>query len=200
MWREYGSKGTGAALVFNTQKINYFPYSPLIIAKVAYKSRPEREAILRKELGNWANITLSLNLPPDRLHLAAYAAFGLAKFMALVTKHTGFDEEREWRVIYDAERDYFGYYKSCLGYFVGARGVEPKFKLSLGKVYTPEPPKTGQTLPVGQLTDMLEFILLGPSASSPLAKASFVRMLERNGKSAFGDKVLSSTIPLRPTI
>jgi hypothetical protein len=137
MWREYGSKGNGAALVFNTQRIKYFPYSPLIIAKVNYKSRAEREAALRKELSNWASITSSLNLPDDHLFLAALAAFGLMKSMALVTKHTGFREESEWRVVYVPERDPLGYFKSCLGYFVGPRGVEPKFKIRLGKVYEP---------------------------------------------------------------
>jgi hypothetical protein len=33
MWREYGRKGNGAALVFNTQKVRYQPHSPLIIAR-----------------------------------------------------------------------------------------------------------------------------------------------------------------------
>jgi hypothetical protein len=48
------------------------------------------------------------------------------------------------------------------------------------------------------LTDILEFIMLGPSVSSPLAKSAFVRMLERNNKSQFADRVFPSTIPLRP--
>src|SRR5262249_26502661 len=38
MWREYGSKGNGAALVVNAQKFNYQPHNPIVIAKVAYKS------------------------------------------------------------------------------------------------------------------------------------------------------------------
>jgi hypothetical protein len=50
MWREYGSKGNGAALVFNTQKINYFPYSPLIIAKVAYAHAQSSLTSLSTEL------------------------------------------------------------------------------------------------------------------------------------------------------
>ena len=200
MWREYGSKGNGAALVVNTQKIHYQPNSPLIIAKVAYKTNPEREQVLRTELGKWATITQAANLPDDQLYLAAYAAFGFVKSLALTTKHTGFSEENEWRVVYVPERDPLGYLKSCLDYYVGTRGVEPKLKYKFGKTYSPDPPKMGAALTSGALTDILEFVLLGPSVSSPLAKAAFVRMLERNGKSAFADRVFPSTIPLRPTL
>jgi len=200
MWREYGSKGNGAALVINTQKINYQPHSPLINAKVAYKSYHEREQTLRAQLGDWAKITQAAKLPDDQLYLAANAAFGFVKSVALTTKHTGFDEEKEWRAVYVPERDPVGYLKSCIDYFVGPRGVEPKLKYKFGKTYNPDPPKVG-SLPLtsGALTDILEFVLLGPSASSPLARAAFIRMLQRNDKSAFADRVFSSTIPLRPT-
>jgi hypothetical protein len=201
MWREYGSKGNGAALVVNTQKINYQLHSPLMITKVAYKTNHEREQFLQAELGNWAKITQAAKLPDDQLYLAAYAAFGFVKAVALTTKHTGFDEEKEWRAVYVPERDPLGYLKSCLGYFVGPRGVEPKLKYKFGKTYNPDPPKEGApTLTSGALTDILEFVLLGPSASSPLAKAAFFRMLQQNGKSAFSDRVFPSTIPLRPTL
>jgi hypothetical protein len=199
MWREYGSKGNGAALVVNTQNILYQPHSPIIIAKVTYKSNQEREQVLRAQLGNWANITNAAKLPDDQLYLAAYAAFGFVKSLALVTKHKGFSEENEWRAVYVTERDPLGYLKPCLDYFVGPRGVEPKLKYKFGKTYNPEPPKTGAPLTSGALTDILEFVLLGPSASSPLARAAFIRMLERNGKIAFGERVFPSTIPLRPT-
>jgi hypothetical protein len=199
MWREYGSKGNGAALVINTQKIHYQPHSPLIIAKVAYKSNQERVDVLRTQLANWATITRAANLPNDQLYLAAYAAFGFVKSLALTTKHTGFSEENEWRIVYVPERDPLGYLKGSLDYFVGPRGVEPKLKYRFGHTYNPEPPKTGEPLISGASTDILEFVLLGPSASSPLAKAAFTRMLERNGKGAFGDRVFPSTIPLRPT-
>lgn len=198
MWREYGSKGNGAALVVNTQKIHYQPHSPLIITKVAYKTNQEREQVLRTQLGNWARITQTASLPDDQLYLAAYAAFGFVKSLALTTKHTGFSEENEWRAVYVPERDPLCYLKACLDYFVGPRGVEPKLKYKFGQTYNPEPPKTGKPLTSGALTDILEFVLLGPSASSPLARAAFIRMLERNGKSAFGDRVFPSTIPLRP--
>jgi DUF2971 family protein len=200
MWREYGSKGNGAALVVNTQKLHYLSHSPIVVAKVAYKDNQEREQALRAGLENWAKITLAANLPDDQLYIAAYGAFGFVKTLGLVTKHTGFGEEKEWRAVYVPERDPLGYLKPCLDYFVGPRGVEPKLKYGFGRTYTPESPKTGAPLTSGALADIIEFVLLGPSVSSPLAKASFIRMLERNGKAAFRDRVFSSTIPLRPSL
>lgn len=200
MWREYGSKGNGAALVVNTQNLHYLSHSPIVVAKVTYKNNQEREVALRAGLENWAKITATANLPDDHLYVAAYGAFGFVKTLALTTKHTGFSEEREWRAVYVPERDPQGYLKPCLDYFVGPRGVEPKLKYKFGTTYNPEPSKTGVPLTSGLLTDIIEFVLLGPSISSPLAKASFIRMLERNGKSAFRDRVFSSTIPLRPSL
>ena len=42
MWREYGSRGNGAAIVFNLEKVNFSPISPLVIAEVSYVSDAER--------------------------------------------------------------------------------------------------------------------------------------------------------------
>ena len=84
MWREYGRKGNGAALVFNTQKVRYQPHSPLIIARVNYASSDERTQQLRTGLADWVHITRAANLPDDRLHLAAYAAFNFVKSSSLL--------------------------------------------------------------------------------------------------------------------
>jgi Protein of unknown function (DUF2971) len=197
MWREYGRKGNGAALVFNTQKVRYEPHSPLLIAKVNYASSNERTQQLCVRLGEWAQITRNANLPEDRLYLAAHAAFSFVKSFSLITKHHGFAEEREWRIIYVPERDPLGYLKPWLDYFIGPRGVEPKLKYRLGPTLRPQS-GTGDDLTTGTLSDLLEFIVLGPSVSSPLAQSSFIRMLQRIGKGQFSDRVFPSTIPLRP--
>ena len=71
MWREYGSKGNGAALVFNTQKIHYQPKHPVIIVKVIYATLQQRVNELKKRLSDWAYITRNATLDDDRLYLAA---------------------------------------------------------------------------------------------------------------------------------
>ncbi|TAK47534.1 MAG: DUF2971 domain-containing protein [Xanthobacteraceae bacterium] len=143
MWREYGNKGNGAALVINTQKIHYQSHDPIILTKVTYKTNTEREQVLRTQLKSWAKLTKDANLSDDQLYLAAYAAFGFVKAVALITKHTGFNEENEWRAVYVPERDPLGYLKPCLDYFVGPRGVEPKLKYKFENTYNPEKSKNG---------------------------------------------------------
>ncbi len=198
MWREYADKGNGAALVFNAQKLHYQEHSPLIIAKVAYKTDAERALAIRELFEQWAQATTAPLLPDNALSVAAFAAFDLAKTLALTTKHKGFDEEDEWRVIYVPERDPRKYLHECLDYFVGPRGVEPKLKLGFGRAYLADPAPSAPQYAIQSLTDILEFILLGPSASSPLSRAAFVRMLERINKAEFTGLVFPSTIPLRP--
>jgi hypothetical protein len=199
MWREYGAKGNGAALVFNTQKLHYQQHSPLRVAKVEYATREQRAQKLEKQFAEWAKITQQAALADDRLYVAAYAIFSFVKALALCTKHVGFSEEREWRVSYLSEHDPFGYLKCRLDYFIGPRGIEPKLKYKFGKVYRSDPlVPDAKPLETRALTDILEFILLGPSVSSPLSKLAFLRMLKQLGKDQFADRVLSSTIPLRP--
>jgi hypothetical protein len=189
--------------VFNTGRLNYQPHSPLIVAKVAYKTRQERLDSIRQTLKAWAATTKAGKLPDDRLYLASHAALSLLTSLALTTKHKGFEEEAEWRVVYLAERDSTNFFKSCRSYFVGPRGVEPKLKLKFGMSYAaagPLAPGAAPPPPVsaGKLVDILEFILLGPTTSSPLAKAAFQRMLE-GIKPELVDKVSTSSIPLRPS-
>jgi hypothetical protein len=170
-----------------------------MIARVAYLTDAKRINQLETQFAEWVKITQRARLPDARLYLAAYAIFDFVKTLALCTKHTGFSEEREWRALYVPERDPLGYLKSRLDYFVGPRGVEPKLKYKFGQTYPPQAADSGaEPLTTGALTDILEFILLGPTVSSPLAKSAFCRMLERNSKSEFANRVFPSTIPLRP--
>jgi hypothetical protein len=67
MWREYGSRGNGVAVVFNMEKVHFTPNSPLLVAEVSYDSDSERAAHLDAHLSEWATITQRLNLPDDHL-------------------------------------------------------------------------------------------------------------------------------------
>jgi hypothetical protein len=143
-------------------------------------------------LNAWATILASANLPDDQLYVAAYAAFEVIKLFALSTKHNGFREEQEWRVLYLSDRDNRGLLKSWLGYTIGPRGVEPKLKFKL----QPIPDLSAPDL---SLEKLLVKILLGPNASSLLTKKSVERMLDKAGRPNLASRVQSSTIPLRPT-
>jgi Protein of unknown function (DUF2971) len=191
MWRGYGQHGNGAALVFDVGAVTMVPTSPLIISKVSYASDEDRVSQLEGLLRQWAEISQRAELPDDKLYLAAHAAFSAIKMYALTTKHKGFSEEAEWRVIYYPDRDRAGVLKQFLGYHIGDRGVEPKLKYPIGHI-------AGVSASDLALERILERIILGPSVSSPLAKRSVERMLENIGKSEFKNKLHTSGIPLRP--
>jgi hypothetical protein len=191
MWRSYASQGHGVALVFNTHNIPNPPQAPLTIAKVIYGSTEERIRLLRKGLEDWAEITRTANLADDRLYLAALGAFQFIKAFALMTKHKGFDEEAEWRIIYVPENDPDRRLVQQFSYFTSPRGVEPKLKFKIVPVLGGPPDSLS-------LARLVEFILLGPSISSPIAKSAFSRVLDGTCLKDFGDRVFASTIPLRP--
>lgn len=107
-------------------------------------------------------------------------------------KHYGFSEEQEWRVIYLAEFDSQGLLKDRLSYDIGTQGVEPKLKFKLVPGSAGEWPKQG-------IDTLLHRIILGPSVSSHLARLAVYRMLDNLGKGEFKDRVVASTIPLRPS-
>ena len=192
MWRSYGQHGSGAALVFDTAKLTMVPSSPLLIAKVAYGSDEHRSEQLTRLLGQWAGITEQVALPNDKLHIAASCAFAAIRAFALTTKHRGFSEEAEWRVIYYPERDTDGALKPFLGYQIGERGVEPKLRYPIGHIANVSAPDLA-------LDRLLHKIILGPSISSPLAKRGVQRMLESIKKPNFIERLHTSGIPLRPS-
>jgi hypothetical protein len=190
MWRGYGGQGNGAALVFNTNFIdNANENSPLIIARVHYASAEGRRTWLDERITQWCSILEKAKLPDDKLYLAAYQLFTLIKFFALKSKHDGFKEEHEWRVIYMPERDQQKT-NFAFDYILTGRGIEPKLRFKI-KPLDPSQTWTFATI--------LERIILGPSLSSWLARRSVNRMLETIGKPEFCAKVSASLIPLRPT-
>jgi hypothetical protein len=53
----------------------------------------------------FAGILGSSGLPGDKLAQASYYYFQRLKLFAIFTKHPGFKEENEWRVMYMRDRD-----------------------------------------------------------------------------------------------
>jgi hypothetical protein len=193
MWRTYASQGHGVAIIFNTRNIPDPPQAPLRIGKVIYGSPQERVQLLRSGLEEWVRITQAANLPDGRLYLAAYGAFYFVKSFALLTKHSGFKEEAEWRIIYVPEIDPGGALVNQFSYHISGRGAEPKLKFKIAPVLGGSP----DTL---SLTRLVHCILLGPSVASPIAQDAFRRVLRGTCLEGFEDRIFASSIPLRPTI
>lgn len=191
MWRGYGAQGNGVAIILDSSMLKEQKETPLIISKVDYASTPEREKWIKSKLKEFAKVLRCANLHNNELRLAAYALFERLKLFALTTKHRGFAEEQEWRVIYLPDRDVKKVIKPMLDYALNDKGVEPKLKLKLEPVEG--------IMPDGvRLDTLVNKIILGPAISGDLAQKSVIRMLEKQGKKNLAEKVKPSTIPFRP--
>lgn len=191
MWRGYGGNGEGAAIVIDTAKITPNEDAPLIISNVVYASREQRLNWIDNKLTQLGGLLAGGRIPDDKLYLAAHALLERLKVFALFSKHRGFHEEREWRVVYLSDRDRDRRLTPMLHYAVGARGLEPKLKLKIG----PIPGIVDDGLSLEMLVSM---VILGPSVSSPIAVRSAGRMLEKVGKSKLIPRIKASTTPFRP--
>ena len=190
MWRGYGGNGNGAAIVFDTAKINVVSDSPLVISRVEYASADTRREWLDAMLNKFAAILETQSIPDDKLYQVSWLMFERIRLFALFTKHDGFKEEREWRVVYLKERDTQNRLAPMLQYAVTSRGLEPRLKLALK-------PIDGITANDLSLAKLVDRIILGPTVNSPLAKSTLLRVLDVTGKGALKDKVVASTIPFR---
>ena len=190
MWRGYGSNGHGAALVFDTGLIHRRDEIPMIVSKVTYASDDERILKLRAKFVQFAAALTSLGVPDEQLYIPAFQIFNWIKVFALTSKHDGFKEEDEWRLIYMPERDKDNVLKPNISYFIGPRGPEPKLKMSIAPI--PIPP-----IPAWGFADILDRIVLGPALSNPLTLIAVERMLAECRKEDFIPRLHSSTIPFR---
>jgi hypothetical protein len=77
-------------------------------------------------------------------------------------------------------------------YLIGARGIEPKLRFKIA-------PVPGLTADDPSLHKIIERIILGPSISSPMAKAAVLRMLDILNQPELKPRVYVSTIPFRAT-
>jgi hypothetical protein len=173
MWRGYGCNGNGVAIVFDTAKVSVMHESPLIIAKVNYASTEGRIEWLNDLILKFATILNNTSISDDKLlYLAALELFERIKIFALFTKHDGFKEEREWRIVYLVNRDRDKKLEPMFNYWIGPNGIQPKLHLKVNELSADL-----------SLTKLVDRIILGPSISLPMAKATIFRMLDKLGKS-----------------
>jgi hypothetical protein len=192
MWRGYGGNGKGVAIVFDTSKIETVDGTPFMLGSVHYASSEERFSWIDNKLNQLAMIIKQSHFQDDQLYLAADAFFDRLKVFALFTKHAGFREENEWRVVYLQERDTDGRLASMFDYVIGPKGVEPKLKFKIG----PVDGATGSELSLDLIVD---HVILGPSSSGILAVHAIKRMLERMGHIEIANSLRVSSTPFRAT-
>ena len=189
MWRAYGGGGSGAALIFDTSELDPDEDSPFILAPVSYYSTEERIGFIDWAIRLVANAAEELDeLNDEVLYELAWIYYHRLRMFALFTKHLGFREENEWRLVYDPKRDDWEEYAEHLSYSISERGIEPKLKLRFGS--------SGPMKDVS-FDKLLSSVLLGPTAASALSLHATKRMLISAGCVPLSEKVRASSTPLR---
>jgi hypothetical protein len=189
MWRGYGGDGNGVAMVFDMARLLALPASPLLVRQVQYLSYEQSEQWMDLKMQRLADALVRLSAPPEAMAIAAEGLFERVKLFALFTKHRGFHEEREWRIVYQRDDDAEGKLTQQLSYTIGARGIEPRLRFTVGALASP-----GAEAP--PIEDLVERIILGPVLATPLALRSVQRMLEIY-RPAWANRVARSSTPYR---
>jgi hypothetical protein len=190
MWRGYGDQGRGACIVFNRKFVSETADdSILFLQDVEYFSNRERFDKAVDIVKTW----LECRKSADNCYWAAdyEVLVDRAVIYALTTKHAGFGEEKEIRIIYMKNRDYKEILKKYYDYNVGTRGVEVKLKLPIN-------PLSEDSHDTWSFQDIVHTIIIGPAASSELQKNSLCRAFEKIGKQWLVERVRASSIPFRP--
>lgn len=186
MWRAYGGT-TGVALVLNnTAFVNPSDALKAYTSPVAYL---DRTSFLKyfdevvSGLEKYKNYIKSL--PQETILAYLFNAF---QFAVLCTKHPGFVEEREWRVIHSPT---FQPSQRITSEVQIVRGTPQRiFKIPLANV--PEDKFFGATIP-----ELINRIIIGPTEYPNVIKDAFKEELEKCGVTNAEKRIFVSDIPLR---
>jgi hypothetical protein len=177
--------------VFNTSFLTAQVGSPLLIAKVQYVSDEQRPALIKASFTKCLTLLKEYGADATTMKETARNMFRMTLYHTLSSKHPGFSEEEEWRVVYFSDLDAHDLLKGNRGYLVRGDTVEPKLKFPI------EPLKL-EPRQDWSFDSILERIVLGPTHSSGFAQSSARRMLQCL-KSEFASKLWVSGIPYRRT-
>jgi Protein of unknown function (DUF2971) len=191
MWRGYGANGNGVALVFNTSFLTPDEGSPLLICKVRYGSAEERADWIKESFNKCLSLLHTCDIHSQHIWATAWYMFRLTLYHSLSSKHPGFDEEHEWRIVYFGDLDSHNLLRDRRSYLIRGNTIEPKLKFPI------EPLKL-EPAQGWSFDNVLDRIVLGPTHTSSLALFSVERMLECLGKPEFAKKLRVSQIPYRP--
>lgn len=186
MWRAYGGR-SGVAIIINGGVM--FRHSDALGAyssPVAYldaKGVAQELRLVADAIRSSPEILASAGREAVRGHI-----FGLLRFASICTKHPGFEEEREWRIVASPAL----HASEKLPPLVEVVGGVPQTVL---KIPLRDDPKGGLTgLHPSALIDR---IIIGPTEYPDVIARALRSMLKTLGVPRFHDRVFVSDIPLR---
>ena len=186
MWRAYGGRH-GVALVMNTT-----PFATATNALAAYSSPVsylDKEAFAIHFDSIVSNIGANIKLFKEinRDDMVNYV-FTMLRFAVLCTKHPGFIEEKEWRVIYSPLVQKSGIIQS---FIETVRGV-PQIIQKIPLVNSEEHGLFGAAIP-----DLLVKVIIGPTDNQFTIRQAFEALLHSAGVENPTERIVVSGIPLR---
>ncbi len=186
MWRAYGGD-TNVALVLNGEP---FLQESDALKAYSFPVRYEDASSFSNFMELWISSVESVSeiartLPIETL--AKQLAFFL-HVLTISTKHPGFAEEREWRVVYEPSLQASSY---LVEDFIQINGIPQRvFKIELKDV--PEEGFFG-----AEPNDLLDRLIIGPSSYPWPMREAFIKALTDAGVQDAGEKVWVSDIPIR---
>ncbi|MDB5496888.1 MAG: hypothetical protein JWP28_919 [Phenylobacterium sp.] len=186
MWRAYGGT-SGVALVINSGPfMSNNDKSAAYSSPVAYLS-PESFAAQMRQIAE----TMAASRPLlARLGATALQGhvFSMLTTAMVCTKHPGFGEELEWRVVYNPDLSRSA---AIVEAVETVRGV-PQIVQKLPLVNDPDNGLEGAALP-----DLLEKVIIGPTDHQTSLRHAFVALLQEAGVPNAHERITISGIPLR---
>lgn len=186
MWRAYGG-ASGVALVLNAGVfLAQSDALPAFTSPVAYLS----EAGFERELGRVAdNVAANLEfLKEEGRQELVDSLFHALRLAMLSTKHPGFKEEREWRIVYAPHLKRSERIKESIELIRGS----PQIVHSIPFQDYPEEGFAGAELP-----KLVNRVIIGPTEFPAELRKATIALLTEAGVPDAGSKVVCSTIPLR---
>lgn len=190
MWRAYGGPTSVAVVLNNSPFLEPTDVMEIFTNPVLYADKQRFDKEFDRMTTNLENAGQILNrLGRQEIENRLFRAFLVA---TVCTKHPGFLEEREWRVIH---ADQIHPSTNLMKEVELVRGV-PQFVYKIPLKDIPAP-SGGAGFHGAEVKDLLNHVIIGPSQNGPIVRDAIVHLLERAGVPDATRKVFISGIPLR---
>ena len=186
MWRAYGGNNSVALVMNNGPFLKPSDAIKAYTSPVHYSSGPQFKAQFKQFVnGVSQNRDFVASLGRQYIFNSIFEVF---RFAALCTKHPGFHEEKEWRVLYSPNL----HQSDKLIADIQEIGGVPQRIYKIPLKNHPDEGFTG-----AELDELISRIIIGPTEYPYAMKEAFVGLLDKSGVTNPRSKVFVSDIPLR---
>lgn len=187
MWRNYTGQQIGVGIVIDPKPFqNEFDDYGAFTSPVHYLDERGVNVMLQ-EVAEEIRINAQLLQQIDRPYVLAYY-FALLRWLCLATKHPGFREEREWRIIHTGVLDQ----TTGLTAATVTPGGVPQRIMQLEFANDSERGITGISLP-----ELIDHVIIGPCQTPLIVGEAIAAELEAIGVTDIETRIRYSNIPIR---